>query len=114
MSWESRLAIAKRVDLPTETILQAQHLRCITGSISPAFPLNVSTIRVVGWRAFEPLESLFWSFKGLDIHPSIHSDGFSILCGSRRGSFITYANCGAWRMCFMPIRLIVSVAAKYP
>ena len=32
---------------------------------------SVGCIRLLGWIDFKPLESLFWSLKGLDIHPSI-------------------------------------------
>src|SRR6476620_4498948 len=37
---------------------------------------TVGCIRLVGWSEFKPAESLFWSLKGLDIHPSIYSNGF--------------------------------------
>ena len=33
-------------------------------------------IRLVRGRAFEPLESIFWSLKALDIPPSIYRNGF--------------------------------------
>ena len=32
---------------------------------------SVGCIRLLGWIDFKPLESLFWTLKGLDIHPSI-------------------------------------------
>jgi hypothetical protein len=74
---------------------------------------RVASTRLVGWSEFKPFdESLFWNLKGLDSHPSSYVFSSPFLCGSRRGSFITYANRGAHGIRYSTISLLVSVDAK--